>query len=156
MVSKRFKAYEHVEPTGDSLANDTSASTFSLDLKMYESAKITKRKVVVDKQSFSRKAIEQLVESAAAQKASIPSIISYTGEEPKLVEAHEKLFVALQKLKSRGGFMRFIVYDFQDNEIKLARTRFERKVIEQESKATQEDQYDDLISKLEEEYQNRG
>lgn len=156
MVSKRFKAYENIEPSGDSLANDTSASTFSLDLKIYESARITKRKIDVDNQSFSRKDIEELAISSSVQKISIPSIISYKGEKPELVEAHEKQYVALKKLKSKGGFMRFIVYDLQYNKVKLARTRFERRVIEQESKDTQEDSYDDLIAKLEEEYQNRG
>jgi len=158
MVSGRHRAYEPAD-SGDSLSNDTSASAFSLDLTVIKDAKINKRHVMVSGQKFSRRAIDNLVDEAlnASTRTAFPSIRGYDGRELAVVEAHGQAYIGLVKLKSGGGFMNFIVYDFTDEKVKKARTRFERMDIEQvEMESGSSDyEYDDFVEKLEKEYRNR-
>jgi len=152
MVSGRHKAYEPAESAGDSLANDTSARAFSLELTVIEDARVNKRYIKVEKEKFSRRAIDKLADSTYQKKSFVPSLIGYTGEKPEPVEANGNVYIGLMKLKSGGGCMNFIVYDFSDEKVKRARTRLEKKAIEQEGN---EFEYDDLVDKLVNEYKER-
>lgn len=152
MVSGRHKAYEPAESAGDSLANDTSARAFSLELKVIKDARVNKRHIMVEGERFSRRAIDKLADSTHHKKSYVPSLISYTGEKPEPVEANGNIYIGLMKLKSGGGCMNFILYDFSDNKVKRARTRLEKKAIEQEGR---DFEYDDLVDKLVNEYKER-
>ena len=157
MVSGRHKAYKPAESAGDSLANDTSARAFSLELKVIKDARVNKRNIVVEGERFSRRAIDNLADSTYQKKSFVPSLIGYTGEKPEPVEANGNVYIGLMKLKSGGGCMNFILYDFSDNKVKRARTRLEKKAIEQKE-AEQEGrdfEYDDLVDKLVNEYRQR-
>lgn len=154
MVSGRHKAYEQAdEIPADSLANDTSASAFSLELKVREDVSIDGQHIRVGNQKFSRSTINQIVAEARGKKAdALQSILSYAGQSPQLVEANGRAYVALAKLKSCRGRMHFIVYDLSDKLVKEAKTKFEKKTLEQEGP---DDIYMDQINKLEEEYKKR-
>lgn len=157
MVSGRHKAYQDAKPSGDALANDTSASAFSLELTVVEEAKVNKRHITVDGQRFSRRAIDKLIDATRYKKNYIAPITGYTGEKPEPVEANGSVYIGLAKLKSLGGCMNFIIYDFSDEQVKRARTRLEKKAIEQTDleHAGQDYEYDDFVEKLVDEYKQR-
>ncbi len=158
MVSGRHKAYEHADSPGDSLANDTSASAFSLELTVIEDAKVNRRHITVEGQRFSRVAIDKLVGVASHNtNKEFPSLRGYNGEEAVIVEAHGELYIALMKLQSSGGCMHFIVYDFADGKVKRAKTRLEKRSIEQGGIEQGGPDYEceNLLEKLEREYKAR-
>ena len=154
MVSGRHKAYEHADSPGDSLANDTSASAFSLKLEVREDAKIGKQFITIHGRRFSIKTVDQLAAEARNPKKEAVSLLGYTGEIAQPVEANGKTYVGLLKLQGKGGFRRFVVYDFRDeemkNRVKEARMKLETLPHEQEGV---DDMYLDDIADLEpEEY----
>ncbi|MBW3001541.1 hypothetical protein KY338_00085 [Candidatus Woesearchaeota archaeon] len=152
MVSGRHKAYERAEPLEDSLANDTSAAAFELRLTVREDASIGKRFITVEGKKFYRKTINKLVKEARDPKKDSIFLFRYDGETPRPVDANGKKYVGLLKLKGRGGFKRFIVYDYEDKKIerrvKEARMKLETQPHEQEGR---DDLYLDDIALLEDE-----
>ena len=150
MVSGRQKAYEPAEPAGDYLANDTSASAFSLELKVREDAKSSKQFINIEGRRFSRKTINSIAAEARDPKNEAIFLHWYIGETAQPVEMHGKRYVGLMKLQGKGGFRRFIVYDFLDtkmeNRVKEARTKLETRPHEQEGA---DDIYLDDIADLE-------
>ncbi len=162
MVSGRHKAYES---TGDSLENDAAAHSLkqteaahSLELTVIKGAKVNKRHITVEGQRFSRRAIDKLVAQAKDPRAYSESLQGYLGKEPAIVEAKGKKYIGLVRLKSSGGFMRFIIYDFSDEKVKTARTKSKRVDIAKEDVIDKEDPdfgSEDLLEKLEREYRER-
>jgi hypothetical protein len=151
MVSGRHRAYERAEPLEDSLANDTSTAAFELRLSIREDASIGSKFITVEGRRFYRKKINCLVADARNPKKDAVFLFRYDGETPKPVEVNGNTYVGLLKLTGRGGFKRFIVYDFKDNNlehrIKEARIKLETLPHEQEG---QDDAYLGDIAELEE------
>ncbi|MBD3303878.1 hypothetical protein GF343_01935 [Candidatus Woesearchaeota archaeon] len=151
MVSGKHKAYEHAEPLEDSLANDTSTAAFELKLNSREDASIGNTFITVEGRRFYRKTINRLVAEARDPKKDAVFLFRYDGETPQPVEVNENTYVGLLKLAGRGGFKRFIVYDFEDKKlkhrVKEARIKLETLPHEQEGL---DDTYLDDITELEE------
>lgn len=151
MVSGRHKAYESAEPLEDSLANDTSTAAFELRLNSREDANIGSKFITVEGRRFYRETINRLVADARDPKKDAVFLFRYDGGVPQPVEVNGNTYVGLLKLPGRGGFKRFIVYDFKDKNLKQrvkeARIKLETMPHEQEGL---DDAYLDDIAELEE------
>lgn len=154
MVSGRHKAYEPAESAGDYLSNDTSASAFLVDFIIRKDANIAQKFITVEGRRFSRKNINKLVREARKDEKDAVFLFRYSGELVQPVEMHGQKYIGLLRLKGRGGFRRFVIYDFLEKKIecRIKEARLKLETLPHEQEGMDDIYLDDIASLEAEEY----